>query len=249
MIDFTVIIPARYGSSRLPGKPLLDLAGQPVIARVIEQAQKSGARQVVVATDDARIAQASNAAGAETVMTHAAHPSGTDRIAEAVAILELAVDEIIINVQGDEPDMPAKLIRQMAGALAERPMVSMCTACTLIGDADSVRDPNMVKVVRDQQDMAMYFSRAAIPFDRDIEGGFAYRRHLGIYAYRAAYLTEFSEAEPCALEQTEKLEQLRVLYRGEKIYCPDAVEAPGPGIDTPADLERVRARWRALASS
>lgn len=240
MPDFTVIIPARYGASRLPGKPLLDLAGKPIIAHVIERAQQSGARQVVVATDDVRIEQAAVAANAKVIMTRADHPSGTDRIAEAASLLGLKADEMIVNVQGDEPDMPAELIEQMARALVEHPEIAMCTACAPIEDAQSVEDPNIVKVVRDQNDMALYFSRAAIAFDRDGQGGFAYRRHLGIYAYRASYIAQFSAASVCELEQAEKLEQLRALYRGEKIFCPDAVKAPGPGIDTHADLERAR---------
>ncbi len=244
MSPFTVIIPARYGASRLPGKPLLDLAGKPVIQRVIDCALQSGATQVVVATDDTRIEQAAISAGATAVMTRADHQSGTDRVAEAAHRLQLPDDEIIINVQGDEPDMPSALIRQMAEALAANPHISMCTACTPLDDPALVTDPNVVKVVRDKNDQALYFSRAAIACDRDNQGGFPYRRHLGIYGYRAAYVIEFSAAASCALEQTEKLEQLRALYRGDKIYCPDAIEAPGIGIDTPADIERARAQWK-----
>jgi 3-deoxy-manno-octulosonate cytidylyltransferase (CMP-KDO synthetase) len=245
MREFTVIIPARYGASRLPGKPLLDLAGKPVIARVIERAQSSGAVQVVVATDDARIERAAITAGAKAVLTRADHPSGTDRIAEAVQLLGLPADGLIVNVQGDEPDMPAELIQQMASALAERKDIAMCTACALIEDAESIRDPNIVKVVRDQKDMALYFSRAPIPFARDKQSTFSYRRHIGIYAYRAAYITKFSAASVCELEQLEKLEQLRALHRGEVIYCPDAIKAPGPGVDTLSDLEQARAAWNA----
>ncbi len=241
MTDFTVIIPARYGATRLPGKPLLDLGGKPIIAHVIERAQQSGARQVVVATDDARVEQAAVAAHAEALITHVNHQSGTDRIAEAVQLLGLDEDEKIVNVQGDEPDMPAGLIQQMAMALSDYPEVSMCTACTPIRDPQHIDDPNVVKVVRDKNDIALYFSRAPIAFNRDGQSEFAYRRHLGIYAYRAAYITKFSASPVCALEQTERLEQLRALYSGDKIYCPDATEAPGPGIDTQADLDRARA--------
>ena len=243
MLEFSVIIPARYGASRLPGKPLLDLAGKPIIQHVIERAQQSGAQRVVVATDDERIEQAAKAAGAQAIMTHSEHQSGTDRIAEAVQILGLPADEIVINVQGDEPDMPAELIEQLAQALAQRPAISMCTACTVLDDPKLIQDPDVVKVVRDHQDIALYFSRAPIAFDRDKQGGFNYRRHLGIYAYRAAYVIEFSASPVCELEQTEKLEQLRILYRGDKIYCPDALKSPGIGIDTPADLDRARASW------
>ncbi len=243
MSRFTVIIPARYAASRLPGKPLLDLAGKPVIEHVIECAQQSGADRVVVATDDSRIEQAAIQAGAQAVMTRTDHQSGTDRIAEAAQTLRLPEDEIIINVQGDEPDMPADLIRQMADAVAANTHISMCTACTPLDDPDLIADPNVVKVVRDRNDLALYFSRAPIAFDRDGQGNFAYRRHLGIYGYRAAYVIGYSTAPVCALEQTEKLEQLRALYRGDKIYCPDAVSAPGIGIDTPEDIERARSIW------
>jgi 3-deoxy-manno-octulosonate cytidylyltransferase (CMP-KDO synthetase) len=244
MTDFTVIIPARYGASRLPGKPMLDLAGKPVVQHVIDRALDSGAARVIVATDDTRIINVALSAGAEAVLTRADHPSGTDRIAETVQILSLPDEEIIINVQGDEPDMPPELIRQMADALTNQPKISMCTACTPITHASSINDPNVVKVVRDEYDIALYFSRAPIPFDRDGTGEFAYRRHLGIYAYRARYLIEFSNTPACALEQSEKLEQLRVLYRGDKLYCPDAIKSPGIGIDTQADIERARAEWK-----
>jgi len=244
MKPFSVIIPARYGASRLPGKPLLDLAGKTVIEHVIAAAQQSGAERVVVATDDPRIERVAIQAGAEAVMTRSDHQSGTDRIAEAAQLLGLEDDQIIINVQGDEPDMPAELIQQMAQALSDDDSISMCTACTVLQDPALIADPNVVKVVRDHRDMALYFSRAPIAYDRDTAGDFAYRRHLGIYGYRAAFVIAFSAAAMCALEKTEKLEQLRVLYRGDRIYCPDAVAAPGIGIDTPEDIERARAQWR-----
>lgn len=243
MRPFTVIIPARFAASRLPGKPLLNLAGKAVIQHVIECAQQSGAERVVVATDDARIEQAAVQAGAEAVITRTDHQSGTDRIAETAQILRLPQDEIIVNVQGDEPDMPAELIQQMAEALTADTHISMCTACTPLDDPALIADPNVVKVVRDENDLALYFSRAPIAYDRDGHNDFAYRRHLGIYSYRAAYVIDYSAVPVCALEQTEKLEQLRALYRGDKIYCPDAVSAPGIGIDTPDDIERARAIW------
>ncbi len=243
MTEFTVIIPARYGASRLPGKPMLDLAGKPVIQHVITRALESAPTRVVVATDDTRIRRAAIDAGAEVVMTRDDHQSGTDRIAEATRLLGLEDSEIIINVQGDEPDMPPELIGQMAEALATHVDISMCTACTPLRDPELINDPNIVKVVRDVNDMALYFSRAPIAFDRDGDGHYAYRRHLGIYAYRAAYLLEFSTTPACTLEQTEKLEQLRTLYRGQPIYCPDAVKTPSIGIDTTADIERARAQW------
>ncbi len=243
MIAFTVIIPARFGASRLPGKPLLDLAGKPMIQHVVSRALESGAARVVVATDDARIEQAAIKSGALAVMTRADHQSGTDRIAEAAQTLALPDDEIIINVQGDEPDMPPELIRQMATSLAEKNDAAMCTACTPVTDRDTLNDPNVVKVVRDTNDFALYFSRAAIAFDRDNQGKFAYRRHLGIYAYRAKYVIDFSNTPACTLEQTEKLEQLRALYRGDRLYCPDAIKSPGIGIDTETDIKRARAEW------
>ncbi len=244
MSAYTVIIPARYGSSRLPGKPLLELAGKAMIVHVIERAQASGASEVVVATDDARIESVARTAGAEVVMTHDNHPSGTDRIAEVIQTLALAEDEIIVNVQGDEPDMPPELIRQMAEALGQQAALNICTACTPMGDPVQISDPNIVKVVRDSNDNALYFSRAPIAFDRDgNQQHFSYRRHLGIYGYRAGYVVAFSSTPPCALEKTEKLEQLRALYHGERIYCPDAIAAPGIGIDTPADIERARAQF------
>lgn len=243
MTAFTVIIPARFGASRLPGKPMLDLAGMPVIQHVIDRALESGATRVVVATDDTRIEQTAIDGGAQAVLTRADHESGTDRITQAAQILGLPDDEIIINVQGDEPDMPPELIRQMADALADNTAITMCTACTPITDIDIIHDPGVVKVVRDKNDFALYFSRAPIAFDRDGLGEFAYRRHLGIYAYRTNYLTEFSNTKACALEQAEKLEQLRALYRGDRLYCPDAIKSPGIGIDTEADIKRARAEW------
>jgi len=224
---------------------MLDLAGKPVVQHVIDRALESGATRVIVATDDTRIEQAAIDNGAEAVITRADHQSGTDRITEAVQLLKLPDNEIILNVQGDEPDMPPELIRQMADALAARPDIPMCTACTSITDPQTITDPNVVKVVRDKNDFALYFSRAPIAFDRDGEGSFAYLRHLGIYAYYAYYLIEFSNTPSCELEQTEKLEQLRALYRGDKLYCPDAVKSPGIGIDTQADITRARAEWAA----
>jgi 3-deoxy-manno-octulosonate cytidylyltransferase (CMP-KDO synthetase) len=247
MTAFTVIIPARFGASRLPGKPMLDLVGKPVIQHVIDRALESGATRVVVATDDTRIEQSAIDGGAQAVLTRADHQSGTDRIAQTAQILSLPDDEIIINVQGDEPDMPPELIRQMADALADNTAVTMCTACTPITSTDVIHDPGVVKVVRDKNNFALYFSRAPIAFDRDGLGEFAYRRHLGIYAYRANYLVEFSSTKACALEQTEKLEQLRVLYRGDKLYCPDAIKSPGIGIDTETDIKRARAEWAGKA--
>jgi len=243
MTDFIVVIPARYGSTRLPGKPLLLLAGKPMIQHVVERAQASQASRVVVATDDERIITAVNAFGGESVLTRTDHASGSDRIAEVAQLLELAEHQIIVNVQGDEPDMPAELINQVANALEANPVTSMATACTQIDQLEMLDDPNVVKVVRDAAQIALYFSRAALPFDRDQEpSAMPTYRHLGIYAYRAEYVQQFAAREPCVLEQTEKLEQLRALWHGERIICVDAVTIPGVGIDTPADYEKAKAQ-------
>lgn len=241
--DFAVIIPARYASTRLPGKPLLELGGKPMVQHVVERGRESGAAQVVVATDDARIEAAVKKFGGEVVMTRADHESGTDRLAEVVEKMGLAADSIVVNVQGDEPDMPAALIRQVADALAANPQAQISTACVPISDAVQWRDPNVVKVVRGEGDRALYFSRTTIPFDRDAQKGanaVLGHWHLGIYAYRADYLAAFSALPPCQLEQTEKLEQLRALNRGDQIICVTAVETPGIGIDTPEDYQRAK---------
>ncbi len=240
-----VVIPARYGSTRLPGKPLLDIAGQPMVVRVIERARQSGAERVVVATDDARIQDAVRAFGAEAVMTRADHPSGTDRLAETIALLNLADDAIVVNVQGDEPLMPPALIRQVADALVMHPTAVMATASHAITNREDFTNPNIVKVVTDHAGMALYFSRAAIPWPRDVMAGTSTApikafRHIGIYAYRAGFVARYAQWPACPLEQTESLEQLRVLWHGEKIAVVEAEEAPAAGVDTPEDLERVR---------
>ena len=243
---FTIIIPARYQSTRLPGKPLLDLGGMPIIARVIDQCRASRAEDVVVATDDSRISEAVEAVGTRAVMTSRNHGSGTDRIAEASTVLGLDDSQIIVNVQGDEPDMPAALIDQVADALANSEDADMATASAPIDHADQLMDPSVVKVVTNRHGHAAYFSRAAIPWIRDHASDFpspqpVHRRHLGIYAYRAGYCRKFSGRSSCELEECEKLEQLRALWHGETILCVEAVAVPGPGIDTAEDLERARA--------
>lgn len=243
MTDFSVIIPARFGASRLPGKPLLLLAGKPLISHVISRAHQCGAQGVIVATDHEQIKRIAIKSGAQVVMTRADHSSGTDRIAQVVRKLGLSRDHIIVNVQGDEPDMPPALIRQMALAIEYKFQAAICTACVPIEDPETLNDPNVVKVVRDKNDYALYFSRAALPFDRDQTQEYIAQRHLGIYAYRVRNILTFSETPSCALEQSEKLEQLRTLYRGEKIYCPNAIQAPGIGIDTVEDLQRARQAW------
>lgn len=240
-----VVIPARYASTRLPGKPLLDIAGQPMVVRVMERARQSGAERIVVATDDARIYDTVLAFGAEAVMTRADHPSGTDRLAETIALLGLPDDAIVMNVQGDEPLMPPALIRQVADALVIHPSASMATACHVITRREDFTNPNIVKVVTDQEGMALYFSRAPIPWPRDAmqeksTAPVKALRHIGIYAYRAGFVTRYAQWPACPLEQTESLEQLRALWQGEKIAVVEADEAPTAGVDTPEDLERVR---------
>lgn len=242
---FTVIIPARYQSSRLPGKPLADIAGKPMIQWVYEQASKAGARQVIVATDDQRIADAVTSFGGEVCLTRADHESGTERLAEVVEKYQLAADEIVVNVQGDEPMIPPSIIRQVADNLA-RSDAPMATLAVEIDHADEVFNPNAVKVVMDKNGYALYFSRASIPWDRD---NFAKRpqeihqnllRHIGIYAYRAGFINTYINWEPSALEKIESLEQLRVLWHGEKIHVDVAIDPPPAGVDTPEDLEKVR---------
>jgi 3-deoxy-manno-octulosonate cytidylyltransferase (CMP-KDO synthetase) len=240
-----IIIPARYASTRLPGKPLLDIAGQPMIARVVACARASGAQRVVVATDDERIRDAVMAFGAEVVMTRADHLSGTDRLAEAITLLDLDDEEIVLNLQGDEPLMPPALIRKVADLLAARPAAVMATACHVITQRDDFLNPNAVKVVTDREGNALYFSRAPIPWPRDIMSGQSSAsikafRHIGLYAYRAGFVARYAAWPACPLESTESLEQLRVLWQGEKIAVVEAEEAPATGVDTPEDLERVR---------
>jgi 3-deoxy-manno-octulosonate cytidylyltransferase (CMP-KDO synthetase) len=240
-----IVIPARYASSRLPGKPLADVAGKPLVERVYERARASGARGVIVATDDERIAQAARRFGAQVCITSARHRSGTDRVGEAIQQLGLGPDEIVVNLQGDEPLMPAALIREVATRLDHNRDAAMATACHPISDMETLRNPNVVKVVRDIHGYALYFSRAPIPWPRDRMQGDAAApiraaRHIGIYAYRAGFVARFCAWEPCPPEEAEQLEQLRVLWHGERIAVHMTNEAPPSGVDTPEDLERVR---------
>jgi 3-deoxy-manno-octulosonate cytidylyltransferase (CMP-KDO synthetase) len=238
-LSFVVIIPARYASSRFPGKPLADLGGKPMVARVCERAAASGAKSVCVATDDERIARAVRAHGFEARMTRADHASGTDRIAEAAAAMGLAPQEIVVNVQGDEPLIAPALIARVADALAKHPEASVSTACHPIHDAASFANPNVVKAVLDSEGYALYFSRAPIPHPR--EGGAPPAlRHVGIYAYRVAFLARYAELAPSPLEETEALEQLRVLWHGFRIAVAVTEDEVPPGVDTPQDLEAVR---------
>jgi 3-deoxy-manno-octulosonate cytidylyltransferase (CMP-KDO synthetase) len=237
-VKFHVIIPARYASTRFPGKPLVDIGGKPMVVRVCERAAQSGAAAVHVATDDARIASAVRAHGHEVLMTRADHPSGTDRIAEAAAQLKLRDRVIVVNVQGDEPLISPALIAQVALLLEKLKDASVSTACHEIHDAAALGNPNVVKVVLDAQGYALYFSRAQIPYPR--EPGGRWYRHAGIYGYRVGFLKRYSALPPCPLEKTEALEQLRVLWHGERIaVAVSEMEIP-PGVDTPQDLEAVR---------
>ena len=247
-----VVIPARYASSRLPGKPLVDIAGKPMVARVHERAVASGVGPVVVATDDERVAAAARACGAEAVLTSGAHASGTDRIAEVVAMRGLDPATVVVNVQGDEPLLPPKLIAQVASNLSDRPDFTVATLCESIEREAEILDPGVVKVVFDANGRAAYFSRAPIPYCRgrfDARTGTArtsasdglHYRHIGLYAYRAGFLARFASLAPAPSERAESLEQLRAIHHGYPIHVEAARERPGPGVDTPADLERVRA--------
>ena len=238
---FHVIIPARYASTRLPGKPLAEIAGKPMVPHVYERARLSGAQSVVVATDDSRIYEVLTKAQAEVVMTREDHQSGTDRLSEAAEILGLQSDDIVVNVQGDEPEIPVPLIHQVALALEDCPSAQMSTACSALDSLEQLQDQNVVKVVRDSQDLALYFSRAPI-FWSSGETLSEHRRHIGIYGYRANFLKTFTQLAPCQLERAEKLEQLRALWHGYSIVCPDAVEVPPPGVDSEKDLEETRRR-------
>lgn len=255
---FDVVIPARYASTRFPGKALAELAGKPMVVHVCERAVSSGARSVHVATDDERIAQAVRAHGHQAVMTRIEHVSGTDRIAEAARKLALPEDGIVVNVQGDEPLIPPTLISGVAAALAHNRGASMATACHPIADLASVFNPNVVKVVLNAAGEALYFSRAPIPWSRDGYPGDSYAgdsrraaprrlppgvsclRHVGIYAYRAGFLRRYASLSPAPLELAESLEQLRVLWHGFRIAVAISDTDTPPGVDTPQDLEAVR---------
>jgi 3-deoxy-manno-octulosonate cytidylyltransferase (CMP-KDO synthetase) len=240
---FHVIIPARYASTRFPGKPLEDIGGKPMVVRVCERAQASGAQSVTVATDDGRILDAVARHGFRALMTRADHASGTDRIAEAAAALGLGDADIVVNVQGDEPLIEPALIAGVAAALERDSGASMSTACHPIDDEAAIANPNVVKVVLDAAGHALYFSRSRIPYPRE-PGGIWYR-HAGIYAYRGGFLQRFARLEPAPLERAESLEQLRALWHGYRIAVVVHAEEIPPGVDTPADLDRARARLRA----
>ncbi len=252
-VKFTVVIPARYASSRFPGKPLADIAGKPMVVRVAERAAKSGAAQIIVATDDARIADAVERHGFRALMTRADHATGTDRLAEVARKLRLTAQQIVVNVQGDEPLIAPSLIRKVAENLAAHRIAAIATAACRIRDARDLVNPNVVKVVLDARGHALYFSRAPIPWARDAFASFNFLqgirvlpptlpalRHLGIYAYRCSFLRVYSRLKPAAIETFEALEQLRALANGYRISVAISAAAPHPGIDTPADLRRLR---------
>jgi 3-deoxy-manno-octulosonate cytidylyltransferase (CMP-KDO synthetase) len=244
-MKFHIIIPARFDSTRLPGKPLLDIAGKPMIQHVYERGMEAGAASVTVATDNLRVEEVVREFGGNACLTNDRHVSGTDRLAEAAQIIGLSDSDLVVNLQGDEPLMPATLITSVAESLNNDKIADVATASVLIDDPVQVNDPHVVKVVVDRFGHALYFSRAGIPFLRDaeiddIEVPYQVFRHIGLYAYRCGYLAEFSQLEHCNLEHVEALEQLRVLWHGGKIAVFQASEEPGHGVDTHEDLQRVR---------
>lgn len=237
--DFIVVIPTRYASVRLPGKPLVDIGGRPMIVWVYELACRSGASEVVIATDDKRVEEACVHVGAHVELT-GVHASGTDRVAEVAERLGWADEQIVVNVQGDEPLLPPILISQAAELLASRPDASISTLYTPVRSAEEWRDPNVAKVVVNNDSNALYFSRAPIPWPRESSAASLANRHIGLYAYRAGVLRALAAAPLCDLERLEKLEQLRALWLGHSILVALAVEDPPRGVDTPEDLEAVR---------
>lgn len=244
---FKVVIPARYGSSRLPGKPLLNIAAKPMVLHVCDRAKEAGAEQVVVATDDVRILDAVKNYGFDVLMTSPAHESGTERLAEVAQIFQWDNEDIIVNLQGDEPLIPAEYITLVANALAVQSIAGIATLAAEISAAEEIFNPNAVKVVLDKHHYALYFSRAAIPWDRDkfqqpdniSARESTYLRHIGMYAYRVSFLQRYVQWESSTLEKVEMLEQLRILWEGEKILVAKVAQAPEAGVDTAEDLLRV----------
>ena len=246
-MSFKIIIPARYASSRLPGKPLLDIAGKPMIQHVYERAIESEATEVIIATDDDRIEQSAKSFGARVCMTKRDHPSGTDRLAEVASIFQFNDDHIIVNLQGDEPCLPSELINQVAADLAQNCNADIATLYSQITQLEHVFDPNVVKVILDIDGYALYFSRAPIPWIRDHfskksipDMTLPHYRHIGLYAYRTSFLTHYAELSSSLIEQAESLEQLRALFHGKKIHLSEAKINSGHGVDTMADLLLVR---------
>jgi 3-deoxy-manno-octulosonate cytidylyltransferase (CMP-KDO synthetase) len=244
---FKVVIPARYGSTRLPGKPLLNIAGKPMIAHVCERAKEADADEIIVATDDERIFQAVGDLGFKAVMTRADHQSGTERIAEVARLCGWAGNELIVNLQGDEPLIPPAYIRGVAAALASQKLAGIATLAARIDDSEEIFNPNAVKVVLNKAGYALYFSRAPIPWDRDgfglpnkkLSGKISYLRHIGMYAYTVDFLNRYCQWDASLLESVESLEQLRILWHGEAIRVEIVDKTPAAGVDTQEDLMRV----------
>jgi 3-deoxy-manno-octulosonate cytidylyltransferase (CMP-KDO synthetase) len=245
--EYKIVIPARYGSSRLPGKPLIMLAGKPMIQHVFERALQTGVKDIVVATDDKRIFDAAIGFGADAIMTSVDHENGTERIAEVAAKLGWDDDDVVVNVQGDEPLIPRELIELTANSLLENEIAGMSSLCTPITSSENAFDPNVVKVVLDNFGYAMYFSRAPIPWDRErykngqsaITDIAPVYHHIGMYGYRVSFLNKYASMKMTAVEQAECLEQLRALCYGVKIHMGVIDQPPGHGVDTQADVERV----------
>jgi 3-deoxy-manno-octulosonate cytidylyltransferase (CMP-KDO synthetase) len=244
---FIAVIPARLASTRLPRKPLADIGGAPMVVRVAQQAAKSKASRVLVATDSDEILTVCESYGIESYLTSNSHPTGTDRLSELVKLLNLSKDEIVVNVQGDEPFIPPSLIDSVANSLANHPDCAISTAAVPITDDAESQSPHVVKVVQNIRGEALYFSRSRIPYERDAQSNrIPYLRHLGIYAYRVGFLQDFAHLPPAPIEQIEALEQLRALYNGYKIDVQVFDEAPPPGIDTPEDLLHAQLKWEQL---
>ncbi|MFW6854831.1 3-deoxy-manno-octulosonate cytidylyltransferase [Burkholderia gladioli] len=253
---FIAVVPARLASTRLPNKPLADIGGKPMVVRVAERAREAGAARVLVASDAPSVLEAAQAAGFEALLTRADHPSGTDRLAEVATTLALHDDTIVVNVQGDEPLIDPTLVRDVASHLATHPDCAIATAAHPIHDPEEVFNPNVVKVALDANSVALYFSRAPIPWSRDawqahwpavetMPGpAFPAYRHIGLYAYRARFLRSYPGLAQAPIEQAEQLEQLRAMWHGERIAVLVTKSAPAPGVDTPADLARVQALFR-----
>jgi 3-deoxy-manno-octulosonate cytidylyltransferase (CMP-KDO synthetase) len=247
-LNFTVLIPARYASTRLPGKPLADIGGRPMVVRVAERARESGARRVVIATDDARVADAAALHGVEAILTRSDHSTGTDRLGEAALALGLDAGEIVVNAQGDEPLLEPALMRRVADLLAAHADAAIATACHPIEDVEEAFNPNVVKVALDARGYALYFSRATIPWARTafaagpraVPPGLPLYRHYGLYAYRVSFLQIFPTLAEAPIERFEALEQLRALWHGYRIVVEIAQGTPAPGVDTADDLARVR---------
>lgn len=254
-MGFCVLIPARLASTRLPRKPLADIGGQPMVVRVAQRAHASSAQRVVVAADSAEIVSACREHGVEAILTRSDHPSGSDRLAEACGVLGLSGQDVVLNVQGDEPLIEPSLIDAVAASLQAHPEAAMSTAAHPIGSVEEFTNPNVVKVVLDARGFALYFSRAPLPWWRDGFAGGIHAlpqprplRHIGIYGYQADFLRGFPRLAPAPVEAAEALEQLRALWHGHRIAVHVSALAPGAGVDTPEDLERVRALWRQSAA-